>query len=299
MAMHFLNNKTIFISILLVKLLIIIIFGKEYFKSEDPTQKLSIQNCNKLFKETTDELSIYHPSITNKTIDLYKGKEILVDDILFGYDLLFENEHRFASGSWLGAQTQQDPTDAFLIQMILYKVKPDLIIDIGTNTGGSAIYFASIMNYYNQNGRILTIDPKNYTLNWYQGQENCKDCQSPDSNPLWKKYIKFYQGYSTDRLIIDSIKKESLNATSVFINHDGSHEAEVVFKDLKNYADLCTVGSYMVVQDTKLDRFRRVNPINKAIDGFIAEDSRFIIDRELELFFFYTQHPKGYLKRIK
>jgi hypothetical protein len=40
---------------------------------------------------TTDELSIYHPDIKNSVVKLYKGKKILVDDILYGYDLLFEN----------------------------------------------------------------------------------------------------------------------------------------------------------------------------------------------------------------
>ena len=93
--------------------------------------RVTIPKCNRLFRQTKDELSIYHPDIKNQTIRLYKRKIILVDDILYGYDLLFERGKKFATSSWLGVQSQQDPSDAILIQMLLWEIKPDLIIDLG------------------------------------------------------------------------------------------------------------------------------------------------------------------------
>ena len=306
------NSLTVFIFLFI---LFIYVFYPDDLKREIHKEKilmekvvnsskpeLSIQNCNILFKSQVDSTSVYHPKIKDKTIHLNNGKEILIDDILYGYDLLFEKENRFSSASWLGVQNQQDPSDAFLIQMILYKIKPDLIIDIGTNTGGSSIFFASIMNYYNKNGKIITIDPKHYSKNWYNGQDACQDCQNPDTHSLWKKYVKFYQGYSSDQNIIKTIKDEALNATSILINHDGSHEGDIVYQDLKNYADICSIGSYMIVQDTKLDRMykrKNANSLHNSIIRFLAEDDRYKMDRDLELFFFYTQHPTGFLKRVK
>jgi cephalosporin hydroxylase len=56
-----------------------------------------------------------------------------------------------------------------------------------------------------------------------------------------------------------------------------------------------------IVQDSKLDRFnkRHSNGIHHFTDKFLKENDKFIMDRSKELRFFYTQHAKGYLKRIK
>ena len=67
-----------------------------------PLFRINIRYCNKLYAETTDDLSIFHPEIRNKKILIYKDKELLVDDILYGYDLLFEKTARYAATSWLG-----------------------------------------------------------------------------------------------------------------------------------------------------------------------------------------------------
>ena len=53
---------------------------------------------------------------------------------------------------------QQDPMDAFVLSDMLWKEKPDLLIEIGTNSGGGAIFFAGIMREYNDNALVLTID---------------------------------------------------------------------------------------------------------------------------------------------
>lgn len=45
-----------------------------------------------------------------------------------------------------------------LLQEMLWKVKPDVLIELGTNTGGGAVYFASIMSLIGK-GRVITIDP--------------------------------------------------------------------------------------------------------------------------------------------
>ena len=262
---------------------------------EENCHLVTIKKCNDLFAETTDNFSIFHPSIKNRRIKLYKDKEIIIDDILYGYDLLFENENKFALPSWLGIQTQQDPSDAFLIQTLLWEIKPDLIIDLGTNAGGSAIFFASIMNYYNPNGKVVSIDTKNYTINW---KSYCKQCTTPDVLPLWKQYVTFYLGSTLDPKILDNVEKHVNKAKSVFISHDSSHTGSHIYADLKAYSKFVTNGSYILVQDTKLDRFRQTYSINYYIDKFISENDKFIIDRDVEKMFYLTHHARGYLKRI-
>ena len=76
-------------------------------------------------------------------------KWITLDEFSFAHDVFFEEWQRFSFGNWLGVKCQQDPMDAFAIQDMLWRVKPDLIIEVGTNNGGGAIFYASIMSMYN------------------------------------------------------------------------------------------------------------------------------------------------------
>jgi len=189
---------------------------KSKLSINDKSIELNIQNCNDLYHSVQDELSIFHPDIKNQKVSLYKNKEILVDDILYGYDILFEKNFLFATSSWLGVQNQQDPSDAHLLQEIIWKLKPDLIIDLGTNTGGSALFFASIMNYYNKFGKIVSVDIKNFDQNWIPGK--CEDCINPMNTELWKNYVTFYQGSTTDLNIVSKIREHAKNATCVFVS---------------------------------------------------------------------------------
>ena len=84
-------------------------------------------------------------------IKIAPKKYITLDEFSFAHDVFFEEWQRFSFGNWLGVKCQQDPMDAFAIQDMLWRVKPDLIIEIGTNNGGGAIFYASIMQNYNKN----------------------------------------------------------------------------------------------------------------------------------------------------
>ena len=157
------------------------------------------------------------------------------------------------------------------------------------------------MNYYNQNGKIISIDIKNYTRNWFTGEELCKTCLSPDESPLWQKYVKFYQGSTIDPGILEIVEKHVNESKVVFISQDSSHDGQFVYTELSAYSKFVSVGSYIIVQDVKLDRMwrRTNNSISNHIDKFIRENDNFEINRDVEKLFYFTQHPKGYIKRIK
>merc|ERR1711988_740870 len=97
--------------------------------------------------------------MANSTLNV-NGKRLSFDDVLFGYDMMFEELAMFSSTSWLGVSMQQDPSDAFQLSSLLWREQPDLLIEIGTNTGGGAIFYATVMREYNPNSLVLTIDPK-------------------------------------------------------------------------------------------------------------------------------------------
>ena len=59
--------------------------------------------------------------------------------------------------SWLGRPIIQLPEDIIRIQEVIYRVKPDVIIESGIAHGGSLILYASICRALNK-GHVIGID---------------------------------------------------------------------------------------------------------------------------------------------
>lgn len=59
----------------------------------------------------------------------------------------------------------QDPSDSHVLQELMWRVKPDVVIELGTNTGGGALWFASILSLMSPTARVITIDPNGVWAN--------------------------------------------------------------------------------------------------------------------------------------
>ncbi len=96
----------------------------------------------------------------------------------------------------------------------------------------------------------------------------------------------------------------------VLVILDSNHERSFVRRELEAYAPLVTVGSYVVVEDTKMDRMMGADDGRgradasqsewhgpaSAVADFLASHSHFELDRRPEALW-YTQHPRGFLRR--
>src|ERR1035437_1517093 len=58
---------------------------------------------------------------------------------------------------WLGTRIQKLPMDLHVYQELLWEAKPDVLLEMGTLNGGSALYFASIFDLMGH-GRVITVD---------------------------------------------------------------------------------------------------------------------------------------------
>ena len=67
---------------------------------------------------------------------------------------LYEYSYHF---SWLGLPIIQFPQDIIALQEIIWRIKPDLIIETGIARGGSLIFSASILQLLGK-GNVLGID---------------------------------------------------------------------------------------------------------------------------------------------
>ncbi len=179
---------------------------------------------------------------------------------------------------FIGVQTLQNPFDMWIIQELIYEVKPDYVVEAGTYYGGSSVLWALFLTTVNPEGRVITIDIEDQRL------PRAKD------HPIAKKQVDFLLGSSTAPEIVAQVKERVKGKRTLFIL-DSLHTKEHVAKELEVYAPLVTPGSYIVVQDTP------VGPIH-AVREFVAKDDRFVSDRSRERFLI-TNSMEGYLKRVK
>lgn len=237
-----------------------------------------------------------------------KDRWVTMDDVAFAYDVWFEENQVFQYTSWLGVYVQQDPSDAFAIQDMLYRVKPDLIIEVGTNTGGGAIFYATIMKAYNPNGKIVTLDVVPEIRNWNKkNAHRCPGCVIATEHPWWNDgMITYINGRVTEQSTRDKVDVFVKNAKKVLVIEDASHRYPDTLQNIESIHQWVSVGSYLLVQDTKMDRFvaglskkygrLKFGPM-KSVDQFLEKHSNFVIDRRFE-YLLFSQHHRGYLRRV-
>ena len=184
---------------------------------------------------------------------------------------------------WMGTKIYKLVFDAWTYQEILYKEKPDIIIETGTAFGGSALFMAHIFDHMNK-GFVVTVDLVKRKV------------------PQHKR-IKYLIGSSCSKRIVKKITNiiSGLHKPKLMVILDSDHYSNHVAKELKIYSKLVTVGQYLIIEDTNLGG----NPITsdepgpmKAVEEFLKHTDSFAIDRSQEKFGI-TFNPKGYLKRIR
>jgi len=66
--------------------------------------------------------------------------------------------HKYRTTFHDGQAHYQTPQDMVAMQEIIWRVKPDLIIETGIAHGGSLIYYASLLEMIGGDGYVLGID---------------------------------------------------------------------------------------------------------------------------------------------
>jgi cephalosporin hydroxylase len=183
--------------------------------------------------------------------------------------------------SWLGTPVLKCPLDLWVYQEMITELRPSLIVELGTYRGGSALFFAQLCDLLD-NGRVITIDTVPAPV--------------PDHDR-----ITYVTGSTVSSRSFGRVRAEVDGHGPVLVVLDSNHTRDHVLAELRLYADLVTVGSYLIVEDTNING-HPVLPGNgpgptEAIETFLREDSRFEIDRSREKHLL-TMHPDGFLKRL-
>jgi cephalosporin hydroxylase len=203
------------------------------------------------------------------------------------FHILYYGSDRLPSGwgnvSWLGQPVMKCPFDLWVYQEILYRLRPDVIVESGTAYGGSALFLAGICDLLGK-GRILSIDVQ------------------PRPGLPEHPRLRYLIGSSTAPAILEQVADSIEPHERVMVVLDSCHQKHHVLEELRLYSQFVSLDSYLIVEDTNINghpvwRGFGAGPY-EAVQEFLTQDRRFVVDPDWEKYWL-TFNPGGYLKRVR
>lgn len=214
---------------------------------------------------------------------------------------------------WLGRPIIQYPQDMCAMQELVWRIKPDVIVETGIAHGGSLILSASLLAMLDlcdatALGEMLDpAKPKRKVIG-VDIDIRAHNRAAIEAHPMANR-ITMIQGSSIDPAIVDRVTAEIAGAKTVLVCLDSNHTHEHVLSELQQYAPLVSLGSYCVVFDTIIENLpkemfpdRSWGPGDNAmtaVDAYLKERPEFEIDETMDTKLQISVAPRGYLKRVR
>lgn len=206
------------------------------------------------------------------------------------------------SFSWMGRPIIQLPEDMVRAQEVIYRVRPDVIVETGVAHGGSLIFYASLLKAMGVAGRVVGVDIE-------VRPHNRKAIEAHELSPM----ITLVEGSSTAPDVVARVRSVIKPGEKVLVLLDSNHTKAHVAGELEAYAPLVTQGSYVVATDGVMQWLGDVprakpewahdNPTSAAREfaerhpEFALEDPPPFVFNEGEMTEQVTHWPGAYLRR--
>lgn len=141
------------------------------------------------------------------------------------------------SFTWFGRPVIQLPEDLVRVQELVYRVKPDVIVETGVAHGGSLVFYASLCKAMGH-GRVIGVDVEIRPHNR----------QAIEAHELFE-YITLIEGSSIDAGIVAQVHALIAPGERAMVILDSNHSRAHVLAELRAYADLVPIGSYLIACD--------------------------------------------------
>jgi len=243
----------------------------------------------------SDDRELFLENIKKKSLSLgldddifKKSKDLIYDLDAYDYNYLW---------TWMGVPIIQLPADIMATQEVIWKTKPDIIIETGVARGGSLIFMASILEIIGK-GKVIGVD--------IDIRKHNRD--SIEAHPLSKR-INLVEGGSVDTDILAEVRSHIRKDSKVMVVLDSDHSRSHVLNECRAYGPMVTQGCYLVVADTLVGHveekdaptnrsklwFKGNDPLS-ATNDYLKENDRFEIDDEINGKLVLSSSPGGYLK---
>lgn len=144
--------------------------------------------------------------------------------------------------SWLGIPIIQYPSDIIMMQELIWKIRPEVIVETGFAHGGSAIFYSSMLELLGR-GKVISVEVEIRKYNEV----------AIAGHPLSHR-LQQIVGSSVDPDVFRQVKQCVGKNKKVLVALDSNHSYEHVLQELQLYSTLVSDGSYIVAMDG-LQRF--------------------------------------------
>lgn len=198
-------------------------------------------------------------------------------------------------------------SDLMAYENLLWEVRPELIVELGTLEGGSALWFHDRLHMLQVKGLIEKFMVVSVDLNSQAATPRFFE-RYPDAAGT----LRFLKGDACDPAIVAEVSDYRRSAETCLVIDDSAHDKETTLAVLRLYGDFVSRGSYFVVEDGVVDmpqlcdvivpvrEARNQKPwpggVLSAINEWVSTRDDFVIDRAREAT--VTCNPFGYLKRV-
>ncbi len=198
---------------------------------------------------------------------------------------------------WLGVPMIQCPQDVVALQEIIWRTRPDVILEAGVAYGGSLVFLASMLRLLGNGGKVIGVDieikPENRAV--IEGH-------------FLSSHIHLVEGSSTNPAVVDAVKQQIPAGSRVMVILDSDHTHAHVRAELECYAPCVTPDCYLVVMDSVIEdlpaelfagkRWGKGNNPKTALHDFIKVNKRFVIDSQIDGKLVMTVAPDGFLRCV-
>ena len=199
---------------------------------------------------------------------------------------------------WLGLPIIQYPEDIVGLQELIWRLRPDVIVETGVARGGATIFYASLLTLLGGDRRVVGVDID------IRAHNRARIA----AHPLAAR-ITLVSGSSTDPAVVDQVFAICRGRDRVLVCLDSNHSHDHVLAELRAYAPLVAEGSYLIVFDTSIEQleptaragrpWQRGNSPATAIAAFLQETDRFVVDESMTHQLVISSNPGGYLRCVR
>lgn len=213
--------------------------------------------------------------------------------------LLDADRHRWIHQStWFGEPLLNLPQDMFALQDIIWRTRPEFVVEVGVAWGGGMLFEASLLELLGGK-KVIGIDifiPPDLR-------------ERLASHGKLSERLELIEGSSIAPETLAEVRRILGGSRKALVILDSYHTHDHVLAELRAYSHLVEKGHYLICGDTIVERLpaqeHRVRPWGPgnnpatAVSEFLSESDRFAIDGAIDQRLLFSCHPGGYLQAVK
>ncbi|UCD75415.1 MAG: class I SAM-dependent methyltransferase [Phycisphaerales bacterium] len=204
---------------------------------------------------------------------------------------------------WLGRPVIQLPADLIMIQDLIHRIRPTVIVETGIAHGGSVVFHASVLVAVHHGGAMPADRPRVIAVDIEIRPHNR---EALESHPM-SAHFTLVEGDSTNESVVDEVRMLLRDDDVVLVILDSGHSRAHVAGELRAYGPLVSPGSAIVAMDGIMPALARLpdgqeewleDSPTAAIEEFLSSEAgqAFAIDESYRDYA-VTHSPGGVLLR--